>query len=50
MKNRGLQAAASRAKKAPQAKAAPGKKGVVAGKTNAKSSQNQASYESWLDN
>ena len=50
MKNRGLQAAASRAKKAPQAKAASGKKGVVAGKTNAKSSQNQASYESWLDN
>lgn len=50
MKNRGLQEAASRAKKAPQAKAAPGKKGVVAGKTNAKSSQNQASYESWLDN
>lgn len=50
MKNRGLQATASRAKKAPQAKAAPGKKGVVAGKTNAKSSQNQASYESWLDN
>ncbi|MCB9469324.1 MAG: tetratricopeptide repeat protein [Candidatus Obscuribacterales bacterium] len=50
MKNRGLQAAASRAKKAPQAKAAPGEKGVVAGKTNAKSSQNQASYESWLDN
>ena len=50
MKNRGLQEAASRAKKAPQAKAAPGEKGVVAGKTNAKSSQNQASYESWLDN
>ena len=50
MKNRGLQEAASRAKKAPQAKAASGKKGVVAGKTNAKSSQNQASYESWLDN
>ena len=50
MKNRGLQEAASRAKKAPAAKAAPGKKGAVAGKTNAKSSQNQASYESWLDN
>lgn len=50
MKNRGLLKSATQAKKAPASKTSTTKKGAVSGKAEAKSSQNQASYESWLEN
>lgn len=50
MKNRGLLQSATQAKKAPASKTSTAKRGAVSGKTEAKKSQNQASYESWLEN
>lgn len=50
MKNRGLMQSATQAKKAPASRASAAKKGAVSGKAEAKKSQSQASYESWLEN